>query len=1140
MYTEPSKTITGRIIQTPRLVILGAIIVCMLGFAAVFTLPKERTPRIKLPVIVVAVPNLGAAPPTNESQIVRRIEEASGNLDGLRDEGGIRGEAVHGAGLVQFVFDDGVDVIEAKRDVESMINRVKGEFPPDAQTDPGPLINDIAFDDWPIIQVLLSGGTDGKQRRQIAESLQTELEQVPGVSGVNIFGGLEDEVQIEINPDLMALYGFTFDDVARTVARANQELPTGTLEMATGSDRRVRVRGKVADLDSLADVALGTREGSPVYLRDVATVTMSHKPQTSIARYKSQDAVVLLVQAKTDINVLAATERVKEIVDHFVAEGRAQNTSIGTVRAQSREISYMINQLGWSAIYGTLVVFALLWLFMGFRNALLIGLAVPFAVFATGAMMWIAKRTIMPDLAINNMSMFAMILVIGMVVDGCIIVGENIFRHREIGRAPLEAAQHGIDEVGLSLVTAYLTTFAAFGPMYLVRGVMGDFMSVLPTVVVLALVAAMLVDHYLLPVLSVYVMRARKQTSAFTDLVHQQASETDGDSSNAAADDQEPARHLTAEQIEIMSAEISAEATRMQRVYGRMLRYCLNHRLLVVMMSIVLASMPAALYFSGAIGTNFFPEGDIPIVEIDFELPLGSSMEQRTVDVAARIEDAVNQAVRPDEWYKPGPNIPAVGPVTTIGEPGALNTRLDSGSGMGPEFGKVYVELVLAEHRDRSVHEIRQAIADAIPPMPGVIVRATVPTEGPPAGAPVMVRIFGNDDTTLDDLAARADRIEQLLQTIPGTYDVSNDYRLRPEVLVDPQDARASLFNIDVGTIKRSVNYALEGVLVGEVDFGSDEQIDIRVRTAEAHRDEIEDLSNLPIRTADGRVINLDQVASVRRTHNANVIRRYERKRVISVRSELEEGYLPQDVRSALVKALRPELTPSQQRQLALSTDEKVLLADNTGSIEFGGEMEVQNDALEDLTTAAIVAMAGMMVILTLRFNSFIQPLIILFSVPLSLVGVFIGLMTFGFYFSVSAMIGLVALSGIVVNDAIVLVDFINRLKRAGVPIKKAVVYAGQLRLRPIFLTTVTTIGGLLPLSLNLAGGGEFWQPLTITIMCGLGFATLLQLIIIPLAIVMLTFEGSSLLDPANHPGLSGNTPPPPPAEGLPEVEPAK
>jgi HAE1 family hydrophobic/amphiphilic exporter-1 len=287
-------------------------------------------------------------------------------------------------------------------------------------------------------------------------------------------------------------------------------------------------------------------------------------------------------------------------------------------------------------------------------------------------------------------------------------VGENIFRHREIGRSPLDAAQHGIDEVGLSLVSAYLTTFAAFGPMYLVRGVMGDFMSVLPTVVVLALVAAMLVDHYLLPVLSVYVMNAKQSTSKFTELLKQSES-----------DDADPSKQLTPAQFEIMSAEISAEATRVQRVYGRMLRYCLNHRLLVISMSVILAIMPAVLYASGAIGTNFFPEGDIPIVEVDFEPPLGSSMEHRSVEVAATVEHAINKAVRPEEWYNPAPNIPAVGPVTTIGEPGALNIRLDLDQGTGPEFGMVYVELELAEHRDRSAAEIRRAIEAELPPLPG-------------------------------------------------------------------------------------------------------------------------------------------------------------------------------------------------------------------------------------------------------------------------------------------------------------------------------------------------------------------------------------------------------------------------------------
>jgi len=1099
--------LTQRAVELPRLVLLAAALCCAIGVVAVITLPKERTPRIKLPVIVVAVPNPGAPSATNEKQIIDKIEEeVESSLDNLRDDGAVLSQAVNGAAIVQFVFDENVQVTQAKRDVESLINRIKGQFPPDAQQDPGPIISDIAFEDWPIIQVFVAGGADGEQRRRVADELEVQIQRVPGVSGVDIFGGLEREVQIEIDPNLMTLYGFSYQQVESAILRANTEMPSGSIESARGNEYRVRTRSKLQSIEAIGDLPLGTRHDKPIVLADIARVYMGYKPLKSMARYDGRDAVVLLARAKTDIDVMATANKIQDIVDRFVVAGvDSQDIHIGTVRSQAREIGYMIKQLMTSAMYGLALVVLILWIALGWRNAGLISLAVPFAILGTATIMWFTKQTIMPEIAINNMTLFAMILVVGMVVDGCIIVGENIYRHRELGRSPVDSAKQGISEVGGALVSAYLTTFAAFGPMFMVRGVMGDFLELLPIVVLFSLCSAMLVDHFVLPVLSVYVMKVPAGRLARARQQH-------------ALDES-----ATAEQMEVASAQAVADASRATRVYGRMLTYALSHRILVLFMAIVVVLTPVGLFWTGAIGFEFFPDSDIPIIEVVFELPLGSSMEKRSAAVAGQIEQAVLQAVRPEEWHRASETSALLRPVTTIGEPGALSIQMENAQGIGPEFGMVYVELSLAEQRDRSSAQIRQAIADAMPALPGVIVRVKSPSEGPPAGAPVSVRVLGRSESsvTLGQLAGRAAQIEGLLRRIPGTYDVTNDYRLRPELQVVPNRMVASLFDIDTMQIATSVNYALEGVRLGEVDFGGAQDIDLRVRNQLTDRDQVQDLANLPLRSPTGKRVTLDQVASIDRVRSPNVIRHYDQQRVIDVRCELEDGVLVDDVKSALIATIRQDLNPSEQRALTLDRENRVIASDDQVIIEFGGENQIRDEALADLNVALMTAAGLMLIILVVKFNSFIQPLIVLFSVPLSLIGVSIGLMICGFHFSISAMIGLVALSGIVVNDAIVLVDFINRLRAAGIPIREAVVYAGQLRLRPIFLTTVTTIGGLLPLALNLAGGGEFWQPLTVTIMFGLGFATLLQLFIIPLACY--TFDiRSSMLDPLLNPKLSG------------------
>lgn len=1096
--------LSERAIELPRLVILASLLICVLGAAAVLTLPKERTPRVKLPVIVVATPNPGASPSTNEKQIIDKIEdEVETSLSNLRDQGAVHAQAMNGVAVMQFVFDDGITVTEAKRDVESLVNRIKGQFPPDAQQDPGPLINDIAFEDFPVIQVFVAGGDDGRHRRRVADQLKTQIEKVTGIAGVDIFGGLEREVQIELAPHLMALYGFSYQEIESAVRRANADVPTGSIESSSGSEQRVRTQGKLHSIEAIQQVPLGARQGKPIALGDVARVHMGSKPLKTMARYGGRDAVVLLARAKTDIDVLDTANTIRDLVDDFEPGGHSKEAlEINTIRSQGREIQYMLRLLITSAIYGMILVVVVLWVAMGWRNASLISIAVPFTILGSAALMWVCKQTVFADLSVNNITLFGLILVVGMVVDGGIIVGENIYRHRELGRPPIDSAKRGILEVGGSLSAAYLTTFAAFAPMFMIRGVMGDYMQTLPTVVLFALCSAMLVDHFLLPVLSVYLMKVRSRRGE-----------------TATADDQK--EDLTLEEMEIADAEAAASASPMKRVYGRVLTQVLQHRLLVMGLSLVVAAMPVGMFVAGALTFEFFPDSDIPVIEVHFELPLGSSMENRTVAVASQIEQAVLRAVRPEEWNQSRRRGGPVRPVTTIGEPGALNIRLDDQQGIGPEFGMVYVELALAEDRQRSSAQIRRAIAEALPPLPGVLVRIISPDDGPPTGAPVLVRVMGRtgSSTSIEELAQQAKQIEDILRQTPGAYDIASDYRVRPELSVTPNRTVASLFDIDTNQIVTSVNYALEGVRIGEVDFGGTEQIDMRLRNLSAARDQLEDLANLPIRSQTGKIVSLDQVANIDRVQSANIIRHYDQQRVINVRAELEDGVLPDDAKKALVAALHPDLTDSQQNQVVRHKD--ILYADRGVIIEFGGENEVRDDALADLNLALIVAAGTMMIILVVKLNSFIQPFIIMFSVPLSMVGVSIGLMICGFNFSVAAMIGVVALSGIVVNDAIVLVDFINRLRQAGVPMQRAVVFAGQLRLRPILITTVTTIAGLLPLGLNLAGGGEFFQPMAVTIMFGLGFATLLQLFIIPLACYSLHFR-SSYLDPMENPQMSG------------------
>jgi HAE1 family hydrophobic/amphiphilic exporter-1 len=1103
--------ISEKSVEHPRIVLVVALALVVFGLLGVWSLPKERTPRIKLPIVLVAVSNPGAQPLTNDTQIVRRIEEAAaGELSDLDEEGGLQSQALYGAGLVQFFFQDGVDIRDAKQDVQELVNRIKGEFPERAQTDPGPILREIDFEGWPVVQVFLAGGEPG-ERYTMADELKDRIEELDGVRVVREFGRREREVSVLLDPERLAEQRLTSADVIGAIRRGNIDLPTGELERA-GIERRVRFDGRFADLESLRGLPVVERGGSIIRLGDVAEVGFGYEPRTSIARYGGRDAVVLQAMGMKDINVLALADRVESLVAGFAerhgltagAMGDAGGVGgvggdgamlIGTNRSQGREIRIMFDQLGSSAVFGMILVVLVLTVFMGWRNAMLISIAIPFSLIVASAMMLLAKRTFFPDLAINNMSLFSLILVIGMVVDGALIVGENIYRHREMGQSPVGAAKLGIREVGPAVLSADLTTVAAFAPMYVVRGVMGDFMGTMPTVVIFALGASLLVDHFLLPALSVYVLRPSKKTLRRA---------VEGGHASATGE------------IDPGAISKMAEATRLSRLYGRVIRRSMEHRRLVIALVLVSTATPALLAWSGALGFEFFPESDIAQIEAYLETPIGTDMETGAVVAAAQVEAAIVRAVRPEEWHRPVEGGPPVRPTTTIGETSALSTRLEASWESGPEYARIFCELTLEHRRERGVQEIIDAIRAELPDMPGVRVELKAPTEGPPTGTDVYVRVLGDEGISIERLAERAGEIESIIASIPGAVDVSSSHRLRPQYRATPIREVAGFFGVTATDIAESLRSALRGVEVTGVDFGGDEEFDIRVRSTAESRRTLSDLKDLPVRTASGRVVSLDQVADVRRVVEPNQIKRYDRKRMIAVSASLEGGTLADDVKRELVSRLGAGggggAGPGASSEI---------YRDREVAVQFGGENEFRDEAVADLELAMALATALMALILIVQFNSFVQPVIVLAAVPMSLIGVSFGLALIGLNFSVAAMIGVVALAGIVVNDGIVLVSFINQLRAAGVEKQRACVLAGQLRLRPVFLTTVTTVGGLAPLALNISGGGEFWQPLTFSIIFGYSFATALTLVVTPLLYTMLVKEHGALLNPAEHPVYS-------------------
>jgi HAE1 family hydrophobic/amphiphilic exporter-1 len=689
----------------------------------------------------------------------------------------------------------------------------------------------------------------------------------------------------------------------------------------------------------------------------------------------------------------------------------------------------MVKQLSSNAFYGLLFVLFTLMIFMGLRNSILIAIAIPFSLLVGFLFMWLA------GFSLNMITMFSLILIIGLVVDGAMIVGENIYYYFEKGLNPVDASKEGISEVGTAVISADLTTISAFFPMIFIAGIMGQIMSFMPYVVIFALAGSIIIDHLTLPMIASKYMRPSKKEKQMKRFAR----------------------------IFFIGNRFFRFLT---RYYKPLLRWAIFHRKTVV--SIALITFFVALFIIGAgvIKVDFFPKEDMGRFNINFELPMGTTVE-KTNRVAQQIEKLIAKIPEVKEY------------VSTIGDTEMILSDLaeTAGSSSGPEFGKIIINIGYDNERKRNQSEIIEELDSKLAEIPGIKYSFFEFEMGPPVGRPVAIQIYGEE---FEELKNISQTVEKHLKSIPGTRNVQNSFQEnKPQISIKVDRTNAAKHGITAQEITIQVMAAFLGYEATEIMLG-DELVDVRVINKEAHRQNFEDVLNTPIFSTTGIKMPLSQLARVEITKGIYSINRRNLRRSVTVGCDVEQGYTPQDIFASLQKLM--ESTPPPQGYI----------------LEYGGEEEERKRSFESMKRVMFLGLILIFFVLTAQFDSFKQPLVILFTVPLSIIGVVTGLLLTRLTFSFMAFVGVIALVGIVVNDGIVLIDFINQRRRRGVDLITAIFDAGPRRLRPVILTTATTIGGLLPITLNLGGGGSFWAPLGTSIIFGLLFATILTLIVIP------------------------------------------
>lgn len=1013
--------ISRKAVDRPVLVTLITIILVLLGIIGLRTLPLEEYPQIDVPWIVVAIPYPGAAAEDIEQKVTVKVDE---KLNGIKHLKQLLSYAREGASVHVIELYEKADKRDALTEIKEKVDQVKRELPEDVEE---PMIEDIAFDSVPIILVNVTGEVDPQTLKEIAKDIKIEIEAVPGVREVAFYGGLEKEVQVQVDPRKMEQYHLSYSILIAALQQQNANLPGGYLKL-NSYEYLVRTEGKFNDVQDIGQTVVAVKAGHPIFLSEVAEIKETHKKINTYSRYNGIQTVSLVAYKQTEINTMKTTGAIKQIAAEYNAR-MPEVVQVTTTMDKGDDISLMVKQLSSNAFYGLLFVLFTLMIFMGLRNSILIAIAIPFSLFVGFLFMWLA------GFSLNMITIFATILIIGLVVDGAMIVGENIYHHFEKGLNPIDASKEGISEVGTAVISADLTTISAFFPMIFIAGIMGRVMSFMPYVVIFALAGSIFIDHFTLPMIASKYMRPSKKETEMKRFAR----------------------------IFFIGNRFFRFLT---RYYKPLLRWAIFHRKTVISAAILVFFISLFIIGAGVIKVDFFPKEDMGRFNINFMLPMGSTVEKTNL-IAQEIEKLIAKIPEVKEY------------VSTIGDTGMIMSDLTetAGSSSGPEFGKILINIGYDNERKRSQSEIIEELDSKLAEIPGIKYSFFEVEMGPPVGRPVAIQIYGEE---FEELKNISQTVEKHLKSIPGTRNVQNSFQEnKPQVSIKVDRTNAAKHGITAQEITIQVMAAFLGYEATEIMLG-DELVDIRVINKEASRQNFEDVLDTPIFSTAGIKIPLSQLARVEITKGVFGINRRNLRRSVTVGSGVEQGYTPQDIFASLQKLM--ESTPPPQGYI----------------LEYGGEEEERQRSFESMTRVMFLGLILIFFVLTAQFDSFKQPLVILFTVPLSIIGVVTGLLLTRLTFSFMAFVGVVALVGIVVNDGIVLIDFINQRRRRGVDLITAIFDAGPRRLRPVILTTATTIGGLLPITLNLGGGGSFWAPLGTSIIFGLLFATILTLVVVP------------------------------------------
>ena len=1012
-------SIYRKAVNNPVTTALVFIAMAIFGVFSLIKISLDRFPKFDANVIMVMSSYPGASAEDIETNLTKVLENSLNGVSDLKD---ITSTSKENMSMIILKFIEGVDIDVATNDVRDKLDMVNSVLPDGASL---PFIFKFSADDMPIMIMAATAKESLPALEKILDDkLATPLARVSGVGTVSVAGAPQREIQVYCDPNKLEAYGLTVSGISSIIAAENRNVPSGSIDIGSNA-YALRVEKEFSNANEMLDIVVGHVNGKTIYLRDVARVVDGIEERYQEAVVNGTQGAQIIIQKQADANAVNVIKGVKKEMEN-IKRNLPSDITIHTVMDSSHNILNTLDSLKETILVTFLIVMLVVYLFLGrWRSTFIIVLAIPVSLLASLMYLWATGNTL------NIVSMSALSIAIGMVVDDAIVVLENISTHLERGAKPKEAAVHATQEVGISVIASTLTMLAVFMPLTMIKGMAGIMFKQLGWITSIIMIVSTVGALTLIPMLCSQFLRFKPKTGKIHDLIF---------------------------------GNFNKFITWISKGYASLISWCIGHRTAVTLIAIGVFAATVA-FLGPKVKTEYFANSDQGRITLQLELPAGTGQD-------------ITRELGYEIYGKFQQQIPELQSCTfTFGQADTDNA-FASMQNNGTHVLSYNVNIGSMEDRERSQSEIADLIRKILKDYPQFKkIKVTEGGGGMGGASTVDVEIYGYDFETTDRIAKQIQ--EKMLASGKCAQVLLSRDEYTPEYQVDFDREKLAVNGLNTTTAASYFSSAMNGSTQSFYREDGDEY-DIRVRYAPEFRTSIEDIENILIYNNMGKGVRIKELGSVVESFTPPSIQRKNRERVTTVAAVVGTGVALSDVEAVAKEAIEQTEIPSEL------------------AVKIAGTAQDQKDAFGDLIMLLVMIIILVYIVMASQFESFMSPFVIMFSIPFAFVGVILGLIITGTPLGVMGMIGILILMGIVVKNGIVLIDYTILMRERGYSIEESSIIAAKSRLRPILMTTLTTVLGMIPMAVGQGEGSELWRSLGMVVAWGLSISTLVTLVIIP------------------------------------------